>query len=196
MRLVVADKFEAHVKKLGAQPSTPYIGNSGWILVRVIASGKLAASILDLVQVRRVDLCPVCDAVNDDFQDQSLIDVAIVQRIIDWTRFPAIDHDRSLDIRGLPGLGRSADLIGQFSDRNYLQKLPALFYEFEQNGANESMGYRHVKDIRLGLSGFYWNCVHEYLEDAIAYLNHTPTGQQIVTELWANVSAAKTSLCA
>ena len=32
------------------------------------------------------------------------------------------------DIPGLAGLGRTADLIGQFSDLNYLQKPPALFY--------------------------------------------------------------------
>lgn len=133
--------------------------------------------------------------VKERFQDEPLIDVTVVQRIIDWTRFPATEHGPEANTRGLPSLGRSADLIGQFSDRNYLQKLPALFYEFEQTGSNESMGYRHVKDIRLGLSGFYWNSVHRYLEDAMAYLNHTPTGKGIITELQANISATELGVC-
>ena len=131
--------------------------------------------------------------VQEQFQDASLIDVATVNRIIDRTRFPASEESCVSDIRGLADLGRSADLIGQLSDRNYLQKLPALFYEFEQNGANNSLGYRHIKDVRLGLSEFYWNCVHGYVEDALSYLNYTCTGQQIVRELHANVSAR---LCA
>ncbi|ESA34252.1 metal-dependent phosphohydrolase [Leptolyngbya sp. Heron Island J] len=134
--------------------------------------------------------------VQEQFQHAALIDSTTVQRIIDRTRFPASADYVIADIRGLADLGRSADLIGQFSDRNYLQKLPALFYEFEQSGANANFGYRHIKDVRLGLTGFYWNCVHGYVEDAIAYLKHTSAGQQIIMELNANLSADKTRLCA
>jgi hypothetical protein len=39
------------------------------------------------------------------------------------------------------GLIRAADLIGQLGDPNYLRKLPALYYEFEELGTNEKMGY-------------------------------------------------------
>ncbi|MDV3353378.1 hypothetical protein SPB21_28140 [Leptothoe sp. ISB3NOV94-8A] len=53
------------------------------------------------------------------------------------------------DISGLADLGRMADLIGSFSDRNYLQKIPALFYEFEQNCANDSLGYRQIKQANV-----------------------------------------------
>ncbi len=134
--------------------------------------------------------------VQEQLQTMALVDVATVQRIIDRTRFPASVENLVSDIRGLADLGRAADLIGQFSDRSYLQKLPALFYEFEQNGTNDSLGYRHIKDVRLGLSEFYWNFVHQHIEDAIAYLKHTPAGQQIVMELNANLSADKTRLCA
>ena len=125
--------------------------------------------------------------VQEQFEDESLLDVSIVQQIIDRTRFPASDAPLVDGIQALADLGRSADLIGQFSDRNYLQKLPALFYEFEQNGTNKTLGYRHLTDVQTGLSGFYWNRVHGYVVDAISYLNHTPTGQKIVTDLYSNV---------
>ena len=134
--------------------------------------------------------------VQEQWQHEPLVDVGTVQRIIDRTRFPSVDKYPASDIRGLADLGRSADLIGQFSDRNYLQKLPALFYEFEQNGANNALGYRQIKDMRLGVAEFYWNCVSRYVEDAIAYLNHTSTGQQIVMELHTNISATQSRLCA
>lgn len=125
--------------------------------------------------------------VKEQFQDEHLIDMTTVQQIVDLTRFP-VRQGSLPDPQGLASLGRSADLIGQFSDRNYLQKLPALFYEFEQNGTNKTLGYRHLIDVRSGLPEFYRNCVHGYVEDAIAYLNHTPAGQKIVTELQTNVS--------
>ncbi|NEQ52686.1 MAG: metal-dependent phosphohydrolase [Leptolyngbya sp. SIO3F4] len=131
--------------------------------------------------------------VAEQFRDEPLIDVSKVQQIIDLTRFPAIQSSKPA--MQLAILGRAADLVGQFSDRNYLQKLPALFYEFEQNGTNETLGYHHLTDVHSGLSKFYWNCVHSYVKDAIAYLKHTPTGQQIVTDLYANVSAP-TAVCA
>lgn len=134
--------------------------------------------------------------VREQFQDEPLVDVVTVQRIIDRTRFPARDNASVPDIRGLAELGRAADLIGQFSDRNYLQKLPALFYEFEQNGTNKILGYRRLTDVHAGLSEFYWQRVHGYVKDAIACLQHTATGQQIVTELYANVSAPRATLCA
>ena len=126
--------------------------------------------------------------VKEQFHDEHLIDLTTVQQIIDLTRFP-VRQGSQHDPQGLATLGRSADLIGQFSDRNYLQKLPALFYEFEQNGTNETLGYRHLIDVRSGLPEFYRKCVHGYIEDAIAYLNHTPAGQKIVTELQATVSS-------
>ncbi|MBX2865994.1 MAG: metal-dependent phosphohydrolase [Leptolyngbyaceae cyanobacterium MAG.088] len=134
--------------------------------------------------------------VQEQFQDEPLIDIATVQHIIDRTRFPISDGERVSTIQELADLGRSADLIGQFSDRNYLQKLPALFYEFEQNGTNDSFGYRQIKDVRLGLTEFYWNSVHIYVKDALSYLNHTSTGQQIVMELHANLSTDQPRLCA
>ena len=133
---------------------------------------------------------------QEQFQDEPLVDVATVQRIVERTRFPARDNASVPEIRGLADLGRAADLIGQFSDRNYLQKLPALFYEFEQNGTNKILGYQQLTDVHAGLSEFYWQQVHGYVRDAIAYLQHTATGQQIVTELYANVSAPAAKLCA
>lgn len=135
---------------------------------------------------------------QEQFEKAAVIDVTVVQQIIDRTRFPAIETTPlQADVQILANLGRSADLIGQFSDRNYLQKLPALFYEFEQNGTNHRLGYRNISDVKAGLSEFYWHRVHGYVEDAIEYLQHTSTGQQIVTELYANVSwMSRPRMCA
>ena len=125
--------------------------------------------------------------VQEQFQDEALLDVDVVQQIIDRTRFPASNESLASHIQMLADLGRSADLIGQFSDRNYLQKLPALFYEFEQNGTNKTLGYECLTDVQTNLPGFYWHHVHRYVANAIDYLNYTPAGQQIVTDLYANV---------
>ncbi|MEM6255311.1 MAG: metal-dependent phosphohydrolase [Cyanobacteria bacterium P01_D01_bin.156] len=134
--------------------------------------------------------------VEEHLRNTALIDGAIVQQIIEQTRFPATDIPLPAAVQALANMGRSADLIGQFSDRNYLQKLPALFYEFEQNGTNRRLGYHHLSDVKLGLSEFYWQRVHSYVEEAIECLKHTPNGQCIVTELFANVSMSNTNLCA
>ena len=125
--------------------------------------------------------------VQEQFQHETLINIEIVQQLIEHTRFPAPQDALHQDPRGLPGLARAADLIGQCSDRYYLNKLPALFYEFEQTGANQALGYQTPEDVRSGFAGFYWHVVYPYVQDAIALLNDTPAGRQIVADMMANV---------
>jgi hypothetical protein len=86
-----------------------------------------------------------------------------------------------------PGLVRAADLIGQLSDPRYLQKVTALFYEFEETGQNQVLNYRNPADLREGYPKFYWNVVYRYVKDAIGYLELTQQGKQIVANLNANV---------
>jgi hypothetical protein len=69
--------------------------------------------------------------VKSHFSGHDLIDFKAIQRNIELTRFPAPNDLEHQDTINYPGLVRAADLIGQLSDPRYLQKMPALFYEFE-----------------------------------------------------------------
>ncbi len=84
-------------------------------------------------------------------------------------------------------LVRAADLIGQLSDPRYLQKIPALFYEFEETGANKTLGYCTPEDLRKNYPTFYRNVVFPYIQPALRYLELTLEGKQIVAHLYANV---------
>ena len=96
-------------------------------------------------------------------------------------------HWDSTVTHSTPALVRAADLIGQLSDPRYLQKISALFYEFEETGQNKKLGYNNPGDLRQGYPKFYWNVVYSYVKDAIAYLNLTQQGKQILANLSANV---------
>ncbi|MGB3264943.1 MAG: metal-dependent phosphohydrolase, partial [Microcoleus sp.] len=106
---------------------------------------------------------------------------------IELTRFPVPAGEDHRDTANYPGLVRAADLIGQLSDPRYLQKGAAVFYEFEETGQNQVLGYRNPGDLRDGYPKFYWNVVYRYVKDAIGYLELTQQGKQIVANLNANV---------
>ena len=80
-----------------------------------------------------------------------------------------------------------SDLIGQLSDPRYLNKIPALFHEFEETGVNAKLGYKHPGDLRRNYPKFYWSGVYPYLTDALHYLSLTQYGKQIRANLFANV---------
>lgn len=125
--------------------------------------------------------------VSERFGDHKLIDAERVKRNIELTRFPVPADEDYQDTVNYPGLVRAADLIGQWSDPRYLQKVAALFYEFEETGQNQVLGYRNPGDLRDGYPKFYWNVVHWYVKDAIGYLELTQQGKQVVANLSANV---------
>lgn len=125
--------------------------------------------------------------VDERFGVHKLIDAELVKRNIELTRFP-VPADRDYeDTVSYPGLVRAADLIGQLSDPRYLQKIAALFYEFEETGQNQFLGYQNPGDLRDGYPQFYWNVVYRYVKDAIGYLELTQQGKQIVANLSSNV---------
>ena len=104
---------------------------------------------------------------------------------------PLPDEDWYKDTKGYLGLVRAADLIGQLGDPNRLRKCPALFYEFEEIGLNEKLGYRTPGDLRDSNARFYWDVVSPYVQDGLCYLSITQEGKQWIANLHANVLGAE-----
>lgn len=114
-------------------------------------------------------------------------DAERIASYIEMTRFPPPNAPEYQATGTYGGLARAADFIGQFSDPHYLRKLPALFYEFEQIGANATHGYTTPGDIRSGFGIFYREVVSPYIEDALGYLGVTAEGVQWVATLQSHV---------
>jgi hypothetical protein len=129
--------------------------------------------------------------VQENFAHHPLLDIEIIQHNIEITRFPAPDREVYRDTVNYPGLTRAADLIGQLSDPHYLQKIPALFQEFEEIGSHKSLGYQNPKDMRAGYPKFYRTVVSPLIQNGIRYLELTPFGQQIVKSLATHVSTVE-----
>jgi hypothetical protein len=125
--------------------------------------------------------------VEERFGNHLLIDTQAVKRNVELTRFPVPKDEKHLDTVNCPGLARAADLIGQLSDPRYLLKIPALFYEFEETGANKTLGYLTPDDLRQNYPSFFWNVVFPYIQPALHYLELTLEGKQIVSNLYINV---------
>ena len=130
-----------------------------------------------------------------------LIDAERIASYIEMTRFPVPKGGFYQDTSGYPGLVRAADFIGQLGDPYRIQKCTALFYEFEELGLNEKLGYKTPGDLRDSHARFYWDHVNNYIQDAIRYLRITQDGKQWIANLQANVfgvehGCAVSSFCA
>jgi len=119
------------------------------------------------------------------------LDAELVCSYIEMTRFPSPDDDFYEDTKGYGGLVRAADFIGQLGDPNQQRKAPALYYEFEEIGANKKMGYTSPGDLRDKYAGFYWEKVSPYIQDALKYLQMTQNGKQWLASLHSNVFVAE-----
>ncbi len=115
------------------------------------------------------------------------IDPELVAQYIEMTRFPPPDDEEHEDTNTYGGLLRAADLIGQLGDPDYLRKIPALFYEFEQIRSNEVLGFKNPDDMRKGFAGFFWNDISPYIQDASRYLRATQDGRQWLANLHSHV---------
>ncbi|MGB7445216.1 MAG: Npun_R2479 family HD domain-containing metalloprotein [Coleofasciculaceae cyanobacterium] len=125
--------------------------------------------------------------IEERFGGHKLIDTEIIKTNIELTRFPVpLDSDHQ-DTINYPGLVRAADLIGQLSDPRYLEKIAALYYEFEETGVNKQLGYCNPDDVRLNYPKFYWNVVHRYITNALEHLKLTQEGKQVIANLYAHV---------
>jgi len=117
----------------------------------------------------------------------SQLDAETIASYIEMTRFPSPKDEFYSDTKGLGGLVRAADFIGQLGDPDYLRKVPALFYEFEELGINETLGYTSPNDMRTNYASFYWNSVNPYIQDALQYLKLTEDGKQWIANMHSHV---------
>jgi hypothetical protein len=115
------------------------------------------------------------------------LDVELIASYIEMTRFPVPHDPFYTDTKGYGGLVRAADFIGQLADPYRTQKCSALFYEFQELGLNNSLGYRTPGDLRDSNARFYWDIVSPYVQEAIRYLHITQDGKQWIANLQANV---------
>jgi hypothetical protein len=125
--------------------------------------------------------------IRERFTGNEHIDAEQVATLIEMTRFPVPEDARYQDTSGYGGLVRGADFIGQFGDPNYLRRIPALFYEFEEIGANARFGYASPGDIRARYARFFWGSVSGYLGPTLHYLEVTQEGKQWIASLYANI---------
>jgi hypothetical protein len=119
------------------------------------------------------------------------LDANLVASYIEMTRFPSPPDDFYKDTKGLAGLVRAADFIGQLGDPGYLLKTPALFYEFGELGLNEKLGYKAPNDLRKNYASFYWNNCRPYIQDALQYLRLTEDGKQWIANMHSHVFDAE-----
>lgn len=114
-------------------------------------------------------------------------DAERIASYIEMTRFPVPESAVYEDTAGCGGLVRAADFVGQLGDPDYLRKIPALFYEFEETGANVARGYKTPGDMRRDYAKFYWQVVSPYIQDALRYLRVTQEGKQWIANLHSHV---------
>ena len=135
--------------------------------------------------------------VIERFDTVDYLDADRIARAIEYTRFPypSPKNDTTDDLNDEEGLLlRAADLIGQLGDPNYMKKANALFYEFEEIGLNEKLGYDTPADVVYKYPQFYWNNVAPQIPAAIQYLNMTSSGRQWIANLYSNVFRAEREL--
>ena len=129
--------------------------------------------------------------VLDRIETVKEFDAKRIARAIEYTRFPYVDSlDNNLDEEE-GSLLRAADLIGQLGDPHYLRKVNALFYEFEETGLNNKLGYETPADLIYKYPKFYWDSVSPHIHTAIRYLNVTSSGRQWIANLYSNVFRAE-----
>ena len=120
-----------------------------------------------------------------------LIDPALIEAFIEMTRVPVPDDEEHRNPTGYEGLVRAADYIGQLGDPYRNQKCTALYYEFEELGLNEELGYKSPADLRQNNAKFYWDHVNQFVQDGIRYLRITQDGKQWIANMQANVFGAE-----
>ena len=117
----------------------------------------------------------------------SHIDTMVIEANIENTRFPVPQDEEHSNTADYPGLVRSADLIGQLADPNYLRKIPALVAEFSETGTAEKLGYKNAADLRSAYPTFFWKAVKPFIGEAISYLRVTQEGKQWLANLYAHI---------
>ena len=125
--------------------------------------------------------------IHERFDNFSFVDLELVSNCIDRTRFPVTGGKEYEDTKDLPGLARVADLIGQLGDPEYLHKISALFYEFEELGINEVMNCKSPGELRRGYALFFGDLVHKYVENGVNLLQVNQEGKEWISRLHSHV---------
>lgn len=125
--------------------------------------------------------------VKDRFEGHSIINWKVISDNIELTRFPVPSSTDHSDTNGFPGMVRGADLLGQLSDPRYLNKIAALFYEFQETGHSEDLKFKNPGELQVGYPKFFWNGVFPYVKDSMDYLRVTTSGRQHLANLYSNV---------
>lgn len=127
--------------------------------------------------------------IRERFGNQIITDVdaETIAGYIEMTRYPIPEDEHHQDICSYGGLARAADFIGQLGDPNYLRKIPALFWEFEEIGQNDELGYENPGDMRRNFAKFYWGVVRPRIQEALRYLRITQEGKQWIANLHSHV---------
>ncbi|MET0482421.1 MAG: metal-dependent phosphohydrolase [Aestuariivirgaceae bacterium] len=126
-------------------------------------------------------------AVRERFGVHPLINAERLARAIELTRFPVPQDDDHRETETEAGLVRAADLIGQLADPFYPRKLNALFYEFQEIGLNDQLGYHSPADIAVSYPRFFWTKVQPHVPEAMSCLALTVEGRQWIANLYSNV---------
>ncbi len=129
--------------------------------------------------------------VEEQFGNLEVLDILAIQVCIERTRFPVPIDPWYQQNDDYAGLVRGADLIGQLSDPRYLYKLAAIFYEFEEVGLNDTMGYEMPGDLLAAYPLFFEKSIDPYIADSILLLEKTAAGREIIENLYGNLNGAR-----
>jgi len=125
--------------------------------------------------------------IRQRFEGHSVINVDVICKNIEWTRFPVPLDDDYQDTFDYPALVRAADLMGQMSDPKYVLKIPALWAEFNETGEAQKLGFITCDDLKKGYPPFFWKVVCKFIKPAMQYLKVTQLGKQYLNNLLAGV---------
>ena len=129
--------------------------------------------------------------VSTKYAQHDELDIEFICKCIEFTRFPAPDGPEYQSTDNTPGLVRAADLIGQFSDPRYINKLNALFQEFEEQGINTKIGYQNLQDMREGYPTFFEKQVQPFIGEGVRLLELTAPGREIIASMENNLETAR-----
>src|SRR3954467_15687048 len=84
-------------------------------------------------------------------------------QVLTEPRFPVPDDGDHDAVDTEAGLVRAADLIGQLADPMYMRKITGLFYEFQETGVAERLGYHSPADIVDFYPEFFWTRIEPFV---------------------------------
>jgi hypothetical protein len=129
--------------------------------------------------------------IQERFGGHQVIDTDLITESISLTRFPVPESGDAPETSDFRGLVRAADLTGQLADPEYLRKQSRLYWEFEETGINQKLGYKSPADLRAGYPNFFWDTVYPFIEDGLLYLRVTQEGRAWIANLHAHVFATE-----